>query len=337
MKPSQFISLATAAINNRFALMVTGPPGCGKTDATKQAAEQAGADLIISHPVVSDPTDYKGMPALVEGPSGQKEAMFLPFNDLKVLIEASKPTVFFLDDFGQAMAGVQAAAMQLILGGRINGHHVSDQVMFMAATNRKEDKAGVGPMLEPVKNRFTIVELDPDLDDYCAWAIANGVPTPVISFIRFCPHYLTDWKPAKGSALVNGPTARSITQAGRWLAAGIPAGLEFDVFKGAAGEAFAADFLAHLRIWQKLPNPDVVLSDPDGYKVPTDVATQYALAGALAARANEDNLGRFFRATNRMPPEFSVLATRDALRRDKTLANCREFIEWVSTNQDVVL
>ena len=68
----------------------------------------------------------------------------------------------FLDDLGQAPMSVQAAAMQLILARRINGFKISDKVIFMAATNRREDKAGVTGILEPVKSRFAwIVELVP--------------------------------------------------------------------------------------------------------------------------------------------------------------------------------
>ena len=89
------------------------------------------------------------MPFVTDG-----QAEFLPFGDLRALIQADKDTVFFLDDLGQAPPTVQAAAMQLILARRINGHHVSDSVTFIAATNRKQDKAGVSGILEPVKSRF---------------------------------------------------------------------------------------------------------------------------------------------------------------------------------------
>ena len=113
-------------------MLITGAPGTGKSDIVDQATREAGAELIISHPVTSDPTDFKGLGALVDG-----EAKFLPFDQLKDLITATRPTVFFLDDLGQAPPAVQAAAMQLILARRVNGHKVSDAVTFIAATNRK--------------------------------------------------------------------------------------------------------------------------------------------------------------------------------------------------------
>ncbi len=73
---------------------------------------------------------------------------------------ATKLTACFIDDLGQATPAVQAAAMQLILARTLNGHRVSDHVVFIAATNRRTDRAGVSGILEPVKSRFaTLVEL----------------------------------------------------------------------------------------------------------------------------------------------------------------------------------
>lgn len=143
MKPSQLAALLAKTIPGKRPVLIKGAPGIGKTDVVTQACQAAGADLVISHPVVSDPIDYKGLPALADG-----RAEFLPFGELRTLIEANSLTVFFLDDLGQAPPTVQAAAMQLILARRINGHLVSEQVCFVAATNRKQDKAGVTGDLE---------------------------------------------------------------------------------------------------------------------------------------------------------------------------------------------
>ena len=83
-----------------------------------------------------------------------------------------------MDDLGQAPPAVQAAAMQLILARRINGSLVSDEVCFVAATNRKNDKAGVARILEPVKSRFAaIVELTPCVEEWATWA-ADREPAP---------------------------------------------------------------------------------------------------------------------------------------------------------------
>src|ERR1700730_5222810 len=98
MRPSELSEYAAYMIDSRFPMLVTGAPGIGKSDVISKAAETAGADLIISHPVVNDPTDYKGLPFPNDDSTA---AEHLPFGDLKRILDAKTKTVFFLDDLGQ--------------------------------------------------------------------------------------------------------------------------------------------------------------------------------------------------------------------------------------------
>lgn len=331
MKPSALKNLLEKTISARRPVLIKGAPGIGKTDVVTQACESAGANLIISHPVVSDPIDYKGMPFVVDG-----RADFIPFGDLRQLVEADKLTVYFLDDLGQAPPTVQAAAMQLILGRRINGHKVSDQVCFVAATNRKQDKAGVTGILEPVKSRFaTIIELTPDLEDWVSWALNAGLPTELIAFIRFRPGLLHDFQPS--ADITNSPCPRTVANVGALMDLGLSPELEYEAYAGAAGEGFAAELLGFLRIFRKLPNPDSVLLNPEQADVPTDAATLYALCGALARKASENTMDRLVRYTLRLPAEFQVLLIRDSMHNDGQVVNTRAFIDWSSKNADVLI
>ena len=333
MKPSQLKTLLAKAIPAHAPVLIKGAPGIGKTDVVTQACAEAGADLLVSHPVVSDPIDFKGMP-WINSQTGQAE--FLPFGDLRALIEAEKNTVFFLDDLGQAPPTVQAAAMQLILARRINGHHVSPAVTFIAATNRKQDKAAVSGILEPVKSRFaTIIELTPDLEDWVSWALQAGLPIELIAFIRFRPGLLHAFTPS--ADITNSPWPRTVSNVGKLMTLGLTADLEFEAYSGAAGEGFAAEFMGFLQIFRRLPNPDSVLLNPESADVPTDPATLYALTGALARKASENTMDRLCRYAYRLPAEFSVLMIRDAVRQDQQVTNTRAFIEWASKNQDVLI
>jgi hypothetical protein len=227
MKPSQLHELLTQTIAAKMPVLIKGAPGIGKTDIVTGACKDAGAELIVSHPVVDEPIDYKGLPYIIDG-----HAEFLPFGALHRLIEAEQATVYFMDDLGQAPPSVQAAAMQLILARRINGHHVSDNVTFIAATNRKQDKAGVAGILEPVKSRFaTIVELEPDLDDWVQWAISHGLPVELVAFIRFRPNLLFDFAPSVD--IINSPCPRTVHNVGRLMQLQLPAELEFEAYAGA--------------------------------------------------------------------------------------------------------
>lgn len=331
VSPKQLEQLLATTIPARMPVLIQGAPGVGKSDIVAQAAAAAGADVIISHPVVSDPTDYKGLPGIVGD-----AAEFLPFGELRAAINADKPTVFFLDDLGQAPPAVQAACMQLILARRVNGHMVSPFISFIGATNRRQDRAGVSGMLEPVKSRFsTIVELVPDLDAWCSWALANEMPTELVAFIRFRPNLLHDFKPSPD--LTNSPCPRTVANVGRLLNLKIAPELEYPVISGAAGEAFAAEFLGFLRIYRNLPNPDSILMNPQAGEVPTDPATLYALCGALSRKCTDNTIDRVTEYCKRLPAEFSVLLIRDAIKLQPSIQYSRAMINWFTEHQDVLL
>lgn len=330
MKPSQLFRLLSNAFKNRLKILIKGAPGIGKTEIVLQAAQTAGAEVVIMHPAVSDPVDFKGLPAIVG-----KCAEFLPYGQLRKLIEATATTVCFIDDIGQAPHAVQAALMQLIQQREIDGHRISDHVIFCGATNDNSHMAGVSSILEPVKSRWdTIVELIPDQTEWVRWAAAARLPEQVIAFVMFRgPEAVFAFKPTRD--LTNSPTPRTITSAARLFAAGIR---NHHIIAGAAGEGWAAEFLAFVKVYQSIPDPEECLRNPDTAKVPatTDASTLYAIAVAISLRATRDNFDKATRYLKRLPKEHEVFAVMDAINRDGSLNDTNAFISWAEANTTVL-
>lgn len=333
MKPTVLADFLSFAFQNKFTVLVKGKPGIGKSDIVRQAADSLGYDMYISHPVVSDPTDFKGLPFVSKD---QESAEFLPFGDLKKLLEAKKPLVYFLDDLGQASASVQAACMQLLLARRINGHHVSEHVIFVAATNRREDKAGVQGMLEPVKSRFTsIVELDVDAEDWILWGVQNDMPSELLGFARFRPELFDKFEASKD--MTNSASPRTYAHVGKLINSGLSKSLEFEVFKGSCGESFAVEFCAFLKVYRDLPSIDDILLNPTKTHVPTEPSSLYALSGALARKMSPQNIDAMMKYVDRIPDEFQVFVMKDALTRDKNVGRTKRFIQWSAENTDLLV
>lgn len=325
MKANQLATLLEFAIPNQFPILIKGAPGVGKSDIVSQAADATGARLIISHPVVSDPTDYKGLPFVVNG-----KAVFLAFGELEELLNATVPTVYFLDDLGQAPPSVQAACMQLLLARQINGHKVSNMVTFIAATNRREDNAAVSGILNPVKSRFdSIVELEFDLPIWMTWAMKNGMPSTLTSFLQLRPQVM-DIPQSKD--IVNTPCARTLYKLGRMINAGLPDSIFFETAKGSVGEAFAFEFQTFLKIYASLPTFSEITSSPSYAPVPSDLSSQYALTGMIAEKVTPATISPVMIYLKRLPEELAMATIKNAFTRTPAIANTPEFITWASAN-----
>lgn len=324
MKPSELKTALVAAIRARLPILITGAPGIGKSDIVEQAAHESGAEIILSHPAVADPTDAKGLPWVVNG-----AATFLAFGELQRAIDATTPTVWFLDDLGQASPAVQASYMQLLLARRVNGHKLSQHVTFVSATNRRTDRSGVTGILEAVKSRFaSILELEPDVNEWCTWAIDRDLPPELVAYLRFQPDNLCKFQATND--LTNSPVPRTWSHVARIMELQLPQSLQFTMIAGAIGEGAATEFCAFLRMYAELPSIDQILIDPMTPAIPSNPAAMYAVATALAHRATTQNFPRIAQYVQRLVDagkgEFGVLTIRDSMQRTPAITQTTAFV-----------
>jgi len=340
MRIGSIVKVLEKLVKGRKPVLLVGAPGVGKTDVVVQVAKKLGYQLIVMHPVVCDPTDLKGLPYHSEG---SDKADFLPYGDLYAMLHATEPTIVFLDDLGQAPPSVQAAAMQLLLARKINGHKISDFVTFVAATNRREDKAGVTTILEPVKSRFaTIIHVEPKIEDWVNWALSENLPLEVIAFARFRPNVIEGpWAPSMD--IINTASPRTVAQA-----AGIYSDREglddaelHETLAGSAGAGFAAEFMGFLKVWQQLPDIQKILKGDTSAPVPTDPAARYAVCTALVAHADDTTAGAIVNYANRMEAdggaEFAVMLITDCSKKSDTFKKTRAYVSWAAKHSHLMI
>lgn len=323
-------ALLAAAIPARLNVLITGAPGIGKTDIAAAAAQATGYELLLSHPAVQDPTAASGLPWF----DGKGGATHLPFGNLARAINASKPTVWFLDDLGQAAPAVQAAYMQLLLARELDGQRISDHVTFLAATNRRSDRAGVTGILEPVKSRFkTIVELQADIESWREWAMVSGIASELIAFLTFRPELLCAFKPS--AEMCNSPLPRTWAAVDAWLKCKLPIYLLQPALAGAVGPEAATEFLAFYEVCHHMPDPLKVLQNPSNAPVPTEASVLWALTAALAEHVARTNTDTGFQAAatyaRRMvgmdAGEMAAVLIKDIMKRASSAASSMAFIE----------
>ncbi|KVK79020.1 ATP-binding protein [Burkholderia sp. MSMB1498] len=325
LSPARLTELLAIYIPKRLPVLITGRPGIGKSDIVEDATAAAEHDLLISHPVVEDPTDSKGLPL----PSSDgKHARFLPFGDLERALSATRPLVWFFDDLGQASPAVQAAKMQLLLARRIGEHQLPDCVTFVAATNRRSDNAGVTGILDPLISRFAaVVELEPNVNDWTTWAVHQNVPPELIAFLRFRPDLL--WEARSGRDIVASASPRKWGFLAKTMSA-VPADLLPDAINATVGEGAGAELISFLSIYRALPSVDAILLDPNRGEIPDEPSILYAVTAALAHQASDGNFERVLRYAERLVDagqrEFTALLVRDAMARQPELQDHHAFI-----------
>jgi hypothetical protein len=325
MKPSRIIEALKVCIAAMRPVFVWGPPGVGKSDVVAQVAAMLKMAVTDVRAVLLDPVDLRGLPMVADGEAKWCPPAFLP---------KSGKGILFLDELNAAPPLVQAACYQLVLDRKIGEYTLPKGVVVIAAGNRETDRAVTSRMPSPLANRFIHLDFDVDNEDWIAWALQNGVRTESIAFQRFRPELIYNFDPQKNEKAF--ATPRSIT----FLSSLVDANngeIDFDLAKGVVGEGYAAEYIGFLNVFKSLPDPDMVIMSPDKAEVPDDPATLYAICGAVAQKASEQNMTNVVKYANRLPEEFSVLLVRDATNRDESLVRTRAFIEWTSKHSDVLI
>jgi len=308
-------------------ICIEGSPGGGKTTIVQQVAEELGVPCIERHMPTMLVEDFG-----ILFPSGEDKLNYKLPDWFPVKGKAPERGILLFDDRNQASSDLQKVLANICQARTLHGTPMPDGWQVISTGNRQSDRAGANRVLGHLRNRETVYDLDTHLDDWTAWALQNNVKPELISFIRFRPNLLHDYDPQRDQ----NATPRSWVEGVSDVLGTVPAEAEYESFKGAVGEGCAAEFVGFIKIFRKLPNPDNILLNPTTAAVPTDPATLYALSGAIAERATENNFERVCTYAERMPPEFSVLTISYAARKKPELANTQAFTKWSIQHQEVL-
>jgi len=327
MKPSRVLEALKDCIAAGRPAFLWGAPGVGKSDILKLLAKLLKRQLIDVRALLLDPVDIRGIPMITEdGDTRWAPPSFLPKGKGKYIL--------FLDELNAAPPLVQAACYQLVLDRKVGEYELPKDCIVIAAGNRETDRAVTSRMPTPLANRFIHIDFDVDMDDWIKWALTTGIQTEIIAFLRYRPELLHQFDPQKNEKAF--PTPRSWEFTSQILKVAGSA-VEYDLVSGIVGEGAASELIGFLNIFRSLPDPDLVIMAPDKADVPTDPATLYAICGALAHRASDQNFVNIVKYANRLPVEFSVLLVRDAIESDETLVSTRAFIQWSADHSDVLI
>ena len=339
VSPKRIESILGIQLPRRMPVLVTGPPGTGKTEILSTAALKYTDELLFRYPSYEEPTDLKGFPWVYQTKDGDKvKAEFIPYGDTEAILKSDRKIVCFLDDFGQGSPTVQACYMQLLLARKAGVHPVGDGVSFVAASNRRQDQAAVSGVLLPIRSRFLggIYELMADAAQWAGWAIRHGLPATLVAFVRWKPDMLIDDNP--GREIEGYRCPRTIAECGRVQVELARQGLsDKELFEamlgGIAGEVFATEYVGFCEISKKMLDPRECIKNPatapipELYK-PDSPPMFFAMGTSFARLATSKNFGAIIEYVQRWPSEYTIMAIEGCIEARPELINTRAYVDF---------
>jgi hypothetical protein len=305
-----------------------------------EIAAKHGVPVIDIRLSQMEPSDLRGIPFRQGGVVEWAVPAILPDEE-----RHGPRGILFLDEITSAPPSVSAAAYQLILDRRLGEYEVPEGWAIFAAGNRQGDRGVTYTMPAPLANRLSHFEVETHLDDWVAWAWANGIDERVIAFLRFRPELLFDFDPAHNPVAF--PSPRSWEFAHRSLQKfGDQPTLLLGTLQACVGPAAGIELHAFLNSLEKMPDLDAILAG-EPMPVPDEVDLQYAVAAALVGRAirarDDDNaneiIGNILEYANRFPQkEMGVMLVSDLHRAiGDPLFGVPQFSEWAAAIGEVML
>jgi len=249
-------------------VVMLGQPGIGKTTCARMLADQM---TVLRR--AEDPDAPEAICEVIDSTSRLPEDIQgLPFRDGEAtsycppewLLPLCQPAVYgvlCLDDLPASMPAVQVAMRMLVLERRVGRHRLSDGIKILVTGNRRQDKSSAKTLPAHFRNACLFVQIEPDLDEWAAWAAQNDVPGVISAFLRYRPQFHSRL-PADADDHGVFATPRTWFMVGRCFEAARKHAMVRDVAAGLVGEGVAAEFAAFVEIAAALPNPRAVLENP---------------------------------------------------------------------------
>ncbi len=321
-------------------VMLWGPPGVGKSQMVAQIGGRHGVPVIDIRLSQMEPSDLRGTPFR----TGEHVEWATPAI-LPDAVRHGEKGILFLDEITSAPPSVSAAAYQLILDRRLGEYEVPDGWAIFAAGNRQGDRGVTYTMPAPLANRFSHFEFETNLDDWVAWAYANGIDERVIGFLRFRPELLFDFDPAHNPVAFPSPRSWEFAHRGLQKFGNQPTLLQ-GTLQACVGPAAGVELNAFVNSLDQMPDLDGIVEGSET-AVPREIDLQYAVAAALVGRAIRAKegpdtnriIGNILRYAQTFPQrEMGVMLVSDMHRAiGEPLFQVPEFSDWAKAIADVML
>jgi hypothetical protein len=375
MKSAELQRAIQICAHVRRPLFTSGKPGGGKTFIHLKTFKAMGYNHRGVRLSTMDPVDMAGMPNIDE----RIGRMTWSIPNWWPRMDEKKVAIFF-DEWSQGTPMVQNAGAEPIYDRTLGGgaHSLPECTVMFAAGNNMSDKAATNEMPSHIANRFIHVQFESDVDEWRRQhanrrgdaAIEMMAPLPAHDFNAPTAEEIVAFLSFRRDLLHVMPQADAEDDEGRtypsprsWEFVNniLPyvrgdEGLEFELISGCVGQGATTEFLGYCRLRAKMPDPNLIFSDPLRAPIPkNELAVLYGLTVALSRRVakgkNDDALFAYLGRED-FPQDFAVMCLKDTIAIDNELrannkkagkpegrriTQCAEGVKLLSKNTHLVL
>ena len=311
-------------------------PGLGKSALAKQLAIQNQLKLVDIRLSQCDPADLQGFPMILpETASGVVKAGYVPMDIFPVEGDPLPPNMagwlILADELGSTGLAVQAAAYKVILDKMIGMHNMHENVLMMAAGNKRSDNAIVNKMGTAMQSRIITLIIRVCHEAFHRWADHNSLDHRVKAFLKFKPKLLHDFDPSHSD--VTFPCPRTWEFVSKIITPMKDPGYEkLPILAGTVGQGAGREFLTYLKVYTKIPTVPQILGDPERIAFGDETSMHCALASMVAQAMDASNAATLAKFINRLEVDFQAVAYKAAIARDYKIRKVPCIREWVTRN-----
>ena len=306
---------------------LNGGVGIGKTttvnDARHKIAKQRGVEMGFTQVNLAEypPEEVAGWCM----PNENKDAMERLAPDW--LPKEGTYGILFFDEFAQAITAMQNVASRILNEHAIGQHKIPDTWAIVAAGNRISDRAGTSVMPTHVRDRLAFLDVEANLEDTIAYFMEKRVNEKVCAFLRFKTEML--WKFDRDANSF--PTPRGWERVSSVVSQNALSPMaERELVSGIVGLPASTDFYAFLAVYDEVPDVKELIKNPDTSVIPERPDVLYAVCGALASYADEDNIMAITKYLRRIPQaEFAAFVIKDAASKLPNIKQNPAVRDWV--------
>jgi hypothetical protein len=195
-----FLNVAPHIIAGRLPILIRGRHGVGKSEVVYMIAKNMGLPVVERRASQMTEGDLLGLPDTADTSINGRKAT--TWNAPDWLVTAcEQPVVLFLDEVDRATMEVRQGLFELTDSRKINGWHLHQDTIIIAAVNGGEHGAQyqVGEMDPAELDRWTVFDVEPSAEDWLRWAKdkVDGVVWDFINQNRTHMEHTGEFEPNK--------------------------------------------------------------------------------------------------------------------------------------------